>query len=212
MKYKDGFVYAACAGIVDTPSHRIRKWDTTTLSTVGETYFNTPTGITLTDNGIIVGGRNATTNNDDLQKVALLSYTDLSIIQLFPKTTLSQSNWRMSVNVDDNVFACNDAGILAKYSLLDNTLLSETFASFGTSQIRAIFNIKNTGIAIADSYGRIHIYDYNLNYIKYLEIFPVSSGNVHSLCVDLNNTIWYYSYQYPTIYKKQFIDLTKNIT
>lgn len=211
MAYKAGYIYAACAGTVDTSSHRIRKWDTTTLSTVRETYFNTPTRITLTDNGIIVGGRNATTSNDDLQKVALLSYTDLSIIQLFPKTTLAQSNWRASINVDDDIFICNDAGILAKYNITNNTILEEKATSYGTSQVRAITNIKNLGISIADSYGRIYIYDYDLNLLKYVELFPVSSGNVHALYVDNNNTMWYHSYQYPKVYKKQFIDLTEGI-
>lgn len=211
MKYKDGFIYVACAGTVDTPSHRIRKWSTTTLSTVVEAYFNTPTWITLTDGGIIVGGRNATTNNGDLQKVALLSYTDLSIIQLFPKTTLTQSNWRASVNVDNDIFICNDAGILVKYNITNNTILGEKSTSYGTSQVRAITNIKNLGVGIADSYGRIYIYDYNLNLLKYVELLPVSSGNVHSMYIDFNNTIWYHSYQYPTIYKKQFIDMTSDI-
>lgn len=211
MQYKDGYIYAACAGTVDTPNHRIRKWDTTTLSTAGETYFNTPTRITLTDSGIIVGGRNATTNNDDLQKVALLSYTDLSIIQLFPKTTLAQSNWRTSINVDNDIFICNDAGILAKYNITSNTILGEKSTSYGTSQVRAITNIKNLGISIADSYGRIYIYDYDLNLLKYVELFPVSSGNVHALYIDNNNTFWYHSYQYPKIYKKQLIDMTSDI-
>ncbi len=211
MIYKDGYIYCACAGSVDTPSHRIRKWDASACSTTSEAFFNTPLSVSLSSYGLVVCGRNATSNTTDLQKIAILSYADLSIIQLLPNTNLSQGNWRFAVVHNNNLYACNDSGVFAKYGLTTYLLESEIVSSFGSSQIRGLQLIKDIGVAVADGFGRVYIYDYNVNLLKYLEFFPVSNNNVHALFIDKNNTFWYHSYQYPKVFKKQFIDLTKGV-
>lgn len=211
MLYRDGYIYCQCAAASGTLQHSVKKWNTTTLTTDVSAYFDTPTGLNLSDYGLVVGGRNVSTNANDLQKPAILNYSDLLTSKLFPKTALTQQNWRLSLVLDNKLYIANDAGVVAKYDIDNTTLDTEILTSTSGGIIRSIDKFKDVGILITNSFGRVLLYDFDLILIKTYDIFPTSSSGIHVAYLDNNNTFWYHSYQYSKVYKKQIIDMTSDI-
>lgn len=210
MLYRDGYIYCQCAASTGTQQHRIRKWNTTTFATDVSVYFDTPTDLSLSDYGLVVSGRNVGTNANDLQKPAILNYSDLLTSKLFPKTTLTQQNWRPSLVIDNKLYIANDAGVICRYNV--DTLAAEVeIAVAGGGVIRGLSKFKDVGILITNSFGYAYLYDFNLALIKKYDFSPTSTSGVHVAYLDGNNTYWYHSYQYAKVYKKQIIDMTSDV-
>lgn len=206
----DGFIYCLCMASTGTLQHSIKKWSTTSLTVTTSVYFDTPSGLTASTYGLVVGGRNVGTNANDLQKPVILNYSDLTMSKLFPKTSLTQANWRGSLVIDNNLFIANDSGVLVKYNIDAIVVSKEITVTTNGGVIRGLYKIQNH-ILVADSFGYMYLYNQNLDLIKKYGVFPTVTSGVHAVIIDLNNTLWYHSYQYPTIYKKQFIDLSSGV-
>jgi hypothetical protein len=206
----DGFVYCLCIASTGILQHSIKKWSTTSLTVITSVYFDTPSGLAASPYGLVVGGRNVGTNTNDLQKPVILNYSDLLTSKLFPKTSLTQANWREPLVIDNTLFMANDSGILVKYNIDTITVIKEITVTTNGGVIRGLHKLQNH-ILVADSFGYMYLYNQNLDLIKKYGISPTVTSGIHTVVIDLNNTLWYHSYQYPTIYKKQFIDLSSGV-
>ena len=198
----DGFVYCLCIATTGTLQHSVKKFSTTSLTVITSVYFDTPLGLVASPYGLVVGGRNVGTNANDLQKPVILNYSDLLTSKLFPKTSLTQANWRKPLVIDNTLFMANDSGILVKYNIDTITVIKEITVTTNGGVIRGLCKLQNH-ILVADSFGYMYLYNQNLDLIKKYGVFPTVTSGVHAVTIDLNNTLWYHSYQYPTIYKKQ---------
>jgi len=206
--HKDGFIYAACAA-AGVATQTVKKWDTTSKTVVASVFFNNPLYLSLSDSGLVATGRNPTENDEDLYKSAILSYDDLSIITMIPKPVLSQADYRRSVVQNNKIYIANDNGLIIVYNSGTGSIEKEVQLP-NTGIVRQLIALDNL-IIIGDSFGKLYIYDLDLNLIKTFDFLTATSAP-HTYLLDNNKTLWFHSPSRPSkIYKKQFIDMTKDI-
>lgn len=202
------YLYAACVE-VDSGVNRnkIRKILKSDLSTVAFVDFGTPLNVVKGINGIYAMGANTSPLTN---RVNFYDF-DLNLIQTFPQTTLSAQLFRRGIEFGNYFYACNDAGIIIKYNIATNTIVSEVNTN-ESAIIRQMFLINNnTNLIIQSNTGKIKLYDLNLKFIKMWDYFNTSTVGGY-MVGDNNNTIWTQSVKQPTtIYKKQFIDLSSGV-
>jgi len=203
------YLYAACHEVDSgVNTNKIRKILKSDLSTVAFANFGTPLNVVKGVNGIYAMGANT---SPLINRVNFYDF-DLNLIQTFPQTTISAQLFRIGIEFGNYFYACNDAGIIIKYNIATNTIVAEVDTN-ESAAIRQVFLINNnTNLIIQSNTGKIKLYDLDLNLIKIWDYYNTStSGSV--FCIDNNNMIWTQSAsKQTTIYKKQFIDMTKNIT
>jgi len=207
------YLYLACIQTMQIAGdfHKIRKIKKTDFSSVSEIVWNTPLNIIERENGFFVVGGNVKLNSDiKYRRVEFLDW-DLNIIQTFPQTTLTVALFRSGFYKDDFLYAVNDSGVLVKYQISTNTIVAETKIS-GATIIYSIVLINNDFLLLQTSAAKILLYDLALNFIKMWDFYNTATTGGY-MVDDNNNTIWTQSASQPTtIYKKQLIDMTKNIT
>jgi hypothetical protein len=206
------FLYLACIQDMQSPTiyHHIRKIRKSDFSLVTSRGWITPLYIIKHTNGLFVSGRNSLSSDPKYMRIDFLDW-DLDIIQTFPQTSLTIQNFRYGFYKDDYLYAGNDGGVLVKYQISTNALISETQIS-ETAVIRNIMLINDNYILLQTSTSKIMLYDLNLNFVKMWDFYNTTTTGGY-VVADNNNTIWTHSASQPTtIYKKQFIDLTKDIT
>ena len=206
------FLYLACVQniqIVGTGGHHIRKIRKSDFSLVTHREWNTPLYITKHPSGLFVSGANTFNGDPKYKRIDFLD-GDLNIIQTFPQTTLTINNFRFSVYKDDYLYVENDSGVLVKYQISTNTIVVETQIS-ESGNIHNIVLIDDNYILLQTNTSKIMLYDLALNFIKMWDFYSTTTTGGYILA-DNNNTIWTQSASQPTtIYKKQFIDMTKDI-
>jgi len=199
------YLYLACYG------EKILKIKKVDFSSVANIAWRVPLHVIKRENGFFVMGNNAASSSDS--KYRRIDFVDweLNILQTFPQTTLSVAVFRNGFYKDDFLYAVNDSGVLVKYQISTNTIVAETKMS-GATIIYSMLLINNDFLLLQTSTSKIMLYDLNLNFIKMWDFYN-AGGTVGYMLSDKNNTIWTQSASRPTtIYKKQFIDMTKNIT
>ena len=206
------YLYLACIQTMQTVGvfHKIRKIKKTDFSSFADITWNTPLNIIKHANGFFVTGLNEISGNQKYRRVDFLNW-DLSVVQTFPQTTLTNNLFRYGFYKDDFLYVGNDVGVLVKYQISTNTIAAET----QISEIAIILNIvliNDNYILLQTNKSKILLYDLALNFIKMWDFYNTTVTGGYILG-DNNNTIWTWSASQPTtIYKKQFIDMTKNIT
>ena len=207
------YLYLACIQTMQTAGvfHKIRKIKKEDFSSVSEIVWKTPLNIIEHANGFFVAGNNVESSSDEkYRRVDFLDW-DLNVIQTFPQTTLTINNFRYGFYKDDFLYVENDSGVLVKYQISNNTIAAETQIS-EAAIIRSITLINDNYILLQTDTSKIMIYDLDLNFIKMWDFYSTTTTGGYILS-DNNNTIWIQPGSQPTtIYKKQFIDMTKNIT
>ncbi len=206
------YLYLACVQSMQTVGdfHKIRKIKKSDFSSVVEIVWDTPLSITKHENGFFVSGVNVKLSSDSkYRRIDLLDW-DLNIIQTLPQTTLTIQNFRYGVYKDDFIYVCNDSGVLVKYQISTNTIITEVQIS-EAAIIRNIILINDKFLLLQTNTSKIMMYDLNLNFIKMWDFYKTTTEGGYILS-DNNNTIWTQSASQSTkIYKKQFIDMTKDI-
>lgn len=206
------YLYLACVQTMETAEifDKIRKIKKTDFSSFAEITWNTPLNIIKHTNGFFVCGINTISSDGKYKRVDFLDW-DLNIIQTFPQTTLTINNFRNGFYKDDFLYVGNDAGVLVKYQISTNTIIAEVQIS-ETALIYNIILINNDFLLLQTNTSKIYLYDLNLNFIKMWDFYKTTTTGGYMMG-DNNNTIWTQSASQPTtIYKKQFIDMTSNIT
>ena len=206
------YLYLACAQTMPTAGvfHKIRKIKKTDFSSVTDITWNLPLNIIKHTNGFFVCGANGVNSSDvKYRRVDLLDW-DLGIIQTFPSTTLTIDILRKGFYKGDYLYVCSDNSILVKYQISTNTIAKEIQIA-GTAFVRNCILINDNYILVQNNTSKIMMYDLNLNFIKMWDFYKTTTGGGY-IVADNNNTIWTQSASQPTtIYKKQFIDMTKDI-
>jgi hypothetical protein len=201
------YLYLACYG-GPRKTLKIKKVD---FSSVANIAWSDPLCMVKHENGFFVLGVNTESSSDDKYKRIDFVDWNLNILQTLPQTTLSAATPRNGFYKDDFLYAVNDSGVLVKYQISTNTIVAETKIS-GAIIIYSIILINNDFLLLQTSFSKILLYDLALNFIKMWDFYKTTIGGGYILS-DNNNTIWTQSAsQLTTIYKKQFIDMTKNIT
>lgn len=207
------YLYLACIQTTQVVGdfHKIRKIKKTDFSQVAEITWDTPLNIIKHENGFFVGGGNTKLSSDTkYRRVEFLDW-DLNIIQTFPQTSLTIQNFRYGFYKGDYLYVTNDSGVLVKYQISTNTIMAETQIS-EAAVIRNIVLINDNFLLLQTNTSKIMLYDLNLNFVKLWDFYNTTTTSGQMLC-DNNNTIWTQAGSQPDkIYKKQFIDLTKDIT
>ena len=190
--------------------NRIRKIKKTDFSSFSEIAWHTPLNIIKHTNGFFALGGNKSSTFPEYRRIDLLDW-DLNVIQTFPQTTLTIQNFRYGFYKDDYLYVGNDGGVLVKYQISTNTIAAETQIS-EAAIIRNIVLIDDNYILLQTNTSKILLYDLALNFIKMWDFYETTETGGYVIS-DKNNTIWIQSGSQPTtIYKKQFVDLTKDIT
>ena len=205
------YLYLACVQTMETTEifHKIRKIKKTDFSSVYGIVWNTPLNIIKHTNGFFVMGDNGISGDAKYRRVDFLDW-NLNIIQTFPPSALGTNVFRNGFYKDDFLYVCNDSGFLAKYQISTNTIVAGT--TIPTTFVRNVILINNNFLLLQTNTAKIMLYDLNLNAIKTWDFFGTTLAGGY-LISDNNNTIWIHPPTTPTtIYKKQFIDMTKNIT
>ena len=200
------YLYLACYG----GSSKILKIKKVDFSSSANVAWIDPLNVIKHGNGFFVLGVNAASSSDNKYRRIDFVDWDLNILQTFPQTTVSVATFRNGFYKDDFLYVVNDKGVLVKYQVSTNTIVAETTIS-GTTIIYSIMLINNDFLLLQNSTSKILIYDLDLNFIKMWDFYK-TGGTSGYMLNDNNNTIWTQSAsQSTTIYKKQFIDMTKDI-
>ena len=205
------FLYLACVQDMQSLAiyHHIRKIRKSDFSLVTSREWATPLYMTKHTNGLFVSGRNSLSSDPKYMRIDFLDW-ELNVIQTFPQTTLTISNFRYSVYKDDYLYVGNDSGVLVKYQISTNTIIAEVQTSEPTF-IRSVILINNDFLLLQTNTSKIMLYDLNLNFIKMWDFYNTTTTG-GKIVGDNNNTIWTQSANQPTIiYKKQLIDMTSDI-
>lgn len=206
------YLYLACVQSTQVAGifHGIRKIKKTDFSSTAYVAWATPLNIIKHANGFFVLGANVLSGDAKYRRIELLDW-DLNIIQTFPQTTLMINNFRNGFYKDDFLYVGNDVGVLVKYQISTNTIIAEVQIS-EAAIIYSIILINNDFLLLQTNKSKIMLYDLNLNFIKMWNFYNTTTTGGYMID-DNNNAIWTQSASQPTtIYKKQFIDMTKNIT
>ena len=206
------YLYLACVQTMQVAGifHGIRKIKKTDFSSTAYVAWATPLNIIKHANGFFVLGANVLSGGEKYRRMELLDW-DLNIIQTFPQTTLMINNFRNGFYKDDFLYVGNDSGVLVKYQISTNTIIAEVQIS-EAAIIYSIILINNDFLLLQTNTSKIMLYDLNLNFIKMWNFYNTTTTGGYMID-DNNNAIWTQSAsQSTTIYKKQFIDMTKNIT
>ncbi len=206
------YLYLACVQNMDTAGifDKILKIKKTDFSSVADIAWNLPLNIIKHTNGFFVTGFNGISSDAKYKRIDFLGW-NLNIIQTFPQSVLGTSTFRNGFYKYDYLYVCSDSGILAKYQISTNTITKEIPIT-DRPYIRNIISINDNFLLLQTNASKIMLYDADLNFIKTWEFYsPTSTGGY--VVGDNNNTIWTQSAgEFTTIYKKQFIDMTSNIT
>ena len=199
------YLYLACYG----GNPKILKIKKVDFSSVANVAWLDPLNVIKHENGFFVMGNNVVSSDNKYRRIDFFDW-DLNILQTFPQTTLSVAVFRNGFYKDDFLYAVNDKGVLVKYQISTNAIISEVQIS-GTTIIYSILLINNDFLLIQNSISKILLYDLNLNFIKMWDFYK-TGGTRGYMLNDKNNTIWTQSASQPTtIYKKQFVDLSSGV-
>jgi len=203
------YLYLACIQISNTVG--IRKIKKADFSSVANVNWNISLNMVKHTNGIFVMGTNTASSGDGkYMRIDLLDW-NLNILQTFPQTTLTKALFRNGFYKDDFLYVGNDSGVLVKYQISTNTIAAQTQIS-EIARILNIVLINDNFLLLQTNTSKIMLYDLNLNFIKMWNFYNTTTAGGYMID-DNNNAIWTQSAsQSTTIYKKQFIDMTKNIT
>jgi len=202
------YLYLACIQISNAVG--IRKIKKADFSSVANVNWNISLNMVKHTNGVFVMGTNTSSGDGKYMRIDLLDW-NLNIIQTFPQTSLTISNFRNGFYKDDFLYVGNDSGVLVKYQISNNTIAAETQIS-EAAIIRNITLINDNFLLLQTNTSKIMLYDLNLTFIKMWDFYNTTTTGGYMID-DNNNAIWTQSASQPTtIYKKQFIDMTKNIT
>jgi hypothetical protein len=206
------YLYLACVQTVQVAggiSHRIRKIKKEDFSSVSEIGWSSPLNIIKHTNGFFVLGANDSSTSPEYRRIEWLDW-DLNVIRIFPQTSLTIQNFRYGFYKGDFLYVGNDSGVLVKYQISNNTIVTETQIS-EAAIIRSIVLINDNYILLKTTTSKIMLYDLNLNFVKMWDFYNTTTTGGQMLC-DNNNTIWTQSSSQPTtIHKKQFIDLSRGV-
>jgi|GEM_PF-2745931 len=201
------YLYLACYG----GTRKILKIKKVDFSSVASIDWSDPLHVIKHENGFFVLGVNTESSSDDKYKRIDFVDWNLNILQTFPQTTLTVATFRNGFYKDDFLYAANGSGVLVKYKISTNTIIEEVQIS-EAAIIYNIILINNDFLLLQTKTSKIMLYDLNLNFIKMWDFYNTATAGGYILS-DNNNTIWIQPGSQPTtIYKKQFIDMTKNIT
>ena len=205
------YLYLACVQTMDTAGifDKIRKIKKTDFSSVADIAWNLPLNLIKHTSGFFVTGANGISGDAKYRRIDLLDW-DLGIIQTFPSTTITIDILRKGFYKDDYLYVCSDNRILVKYQISTNTIIKE-IPIVGTAYVRNLISINDNFLLIYTNASKIMLYDADLNFIKTWSFYsPTSTGG--QVASDNNNTIWTQTTgDFTTIYKKQFVDLTKDV-
>ena len=205
------YLYLACVQNSQIPeiTHKIMKTKKSDFSLISTLDWQTPLNVIKHTNGFFALGSNELSGGVKRLRIDFLDW-ELNVIQTFPQTTLTVNNFRNGFYKDDFLFVGNDKGVLVKYQISTNTIVSET----QISEVAVIYNIlliNNDFLLLQTNTSKILLYDLNLNFIKMWDFYKTTTGGGY-IVADNNNTIWTQSASQPTtIYKKQFIDLSSGV-
>lgn len=202
------YLYLACVRNTQIPeiTHIIMKIKKSDFSLISTLTWQTPLNVIKHTNGFFTLGANELSGGVKRRRIDFLDW-DLNITQTFPQTSLTNNGFRNGFYKDDFLYAGNDSGVLVKYQISTNTIVSETQIS-EAAVIYNILLINNDFLLLQTNTAKILLYDLALNFIKKWDFYKTTTGGGYMLG-DNNNTIWTQSVSQPnTIYKKQFIDLS----
>ena len=210
MEENGEFLYLACVEVVlGGNTHKIRKIKKSDFSLVSTLNWYIPLNTIKNTNGFFVLGINELSGNVKYRRIDFLDW-NLNVVQTFPQTSLTNNNFRNGFYKDDFLYAGNDSGVLVKYQISTNTLIAETQIS-EAAIILNITLINDNFLLLQTNKSKIMIYDLNLNFIKMWDFYNTATAGGY-MVDDNNNAIWIQSASQPTtIYKKQLIDMTKDI-
>ena len=201
--HHNGFIFL---GISEPDGGNIVKVSLTDYSTATLPY-NVINVLYKISTGFFAMGTGTAQGTDNFRKPQFIDF-NLNIIQYLPITLLASAQTRLAVQKDDYIYIANDAGVVTKYQISTNTIVKEvTIIDIG--QIRGL-QLVNNGILVQSNKGVILLYDFSLNLIKTWNYYNTTTAGGFML-MDNNFTIYTHSYKEPKFYKKQFIDLTKDV-
>ena len=199
--------YLYVASVESTESgnkHKIRKLNKSNLTTASYVEDLASYNLVKGTNGFYsLGSGNSTYPN----RVIYYDW-NLNILQVFPQTTLGANIFRVAIEKDGFLYAGNDSGVLVKYNIATNSIVAEVLVG-ETTAFKNIF-ILNDVILFQQNLGIIRAFDLNLTFLKSWNYYNTTTQG-GAFYVDKNNTIWSQNRSITNIYKKQFIDMTKDI-
>ena len=201
--YKNGFLYLTVAF---TGDHHVKKIDVVDYSSTRADY-NTPLNVVATNGNILVsGGGEPLLANPGYRKIGVFDL-DLTFIDWLPQNSITTSLYRGMLVDGDFVYAGNDSGVIVKYKISTKELVNEIQIDSGI--VRGISKTKN-GLLVQSNTSKIYFLSNSLEIVKVWDYYNATTLVGFGIC-DNNQTIYTHSYQYPKIYKKQFIDQTEDV-